>query len=172
MMDLTLQLKGVDVLIQTNATFRKRLPVNVLGSIHRQLKRTITKINRDIATQSSIGRKIWGKNRSGLSKQVTLIKARASGDGKAIETGVKLVGIPKLIEDGGRIKPHVIKGDPWLVFQGKTGIVSVHSVNHPGGAVHAHRFARQHVERDTSLVLHEVRAGITKLIGETFGKSA
>lgn len=168
-MDLHLQLKGVDALMKQSVTFQKKLPTNVLNSIRRQVRRTITTVKRDIRQSSGIGRRIWQKNASTLNKLVTLVRARVRDN--AIETGISLKGLPGLIEQGGQIKRHEIKGKPWLIFTGKQGLVFAKKVQHPGAAVRRHSYADQAVKRDESAVQLEVRTGITTLIGETFGQS-
>lgn len=173
-MDLDVELRGVDVLIEANETFRRRLPFNVLSSLRQQVNRTIATVKKDIAQRSTFGRKIWGKNPKGLDKQVTFIKFRVTADG-GVETGIKLVGIPRLLEDGGRIKEHTIRGNPFLIFSApwaKGLAVIAKKVNHPGGPVPARRFAAQAMERDSGSALAEVSAGVNRLIGEVFGKSA
>lgn len=161
MIDVMVQLNGVDKLMASNEAFRKKFPGTVLNAFRRQLRRTITTVKREIATDSGIGQTIWGKNRSGLDKVVTLIQARAS-EGQ-IETGIRLVGIPRLVEEGGPIKPHFIRNG-----FGRSG----NRIPHPGMTIRAHHIARRALDRDTSKVLMEARLSIQKLIGLTFGQAA
>jgi hypothetical protein len=159
--DVMVQLKGVDKLMASNEAFRKRLPGMVLNGMRNQIRRTITTVKRDIRTQSGIGQTIWGKNGSGLDKVVTLIQARVQGTN--IETGIKLKGIPVLIEEGGRINPHFIRNG-----FGRSG----NRIPHPGMNVRSHFFARTALDRDSNKVLMEVRLAVQKLIGQTFGQAA
>ncbi len=168
MLTLSVELKGVDALMKDNAEFRQKLPANVLNSIRRQIRRTITTVKQDIRTKSRFGERIWGQKPKGLDKLVTLIKAQSTG--LAIRTGIKLKGIPAMIESGGKIQAHKIQGVPWMSFQIKGIGIRIKTVNHPGSAVRGHGFAERALERDADLVNKEVRIGIDKLIGDTFGQ--
>jgi hypothetical protein len=156
--ELTLQLKGVDQLMAQNRAFAGRLPSTVLNAVRRPLRRQITVIKKRIRTECGIGRSIWGGNASGLNTVVTLIKARVKNG--ALETGVKVVGIPALIEQGGRIKPHTIRRG-----------FGRGPIPHPGSAVRAHNIARQEMDKIGPQIMMAVREDISKLIAKTFGSS-
>jgi len=158
-MELSLKLNGVDKLMAQNRAFAGRLPGTVLNAVRRPLRRRITVIKRRIKTECGIGVSIWGANASGLNKIVTLIKARVREG--ALETGVKVVGLAALIEQGGRIKPHIIKRG----FGRKP-------MPHPGSDVRGHNIARQEMDSVGSEVMFAVREDIQKLIGKTFGSAS
>lgn len=160
-MEMTVDLKGVDKLIASSQAFRERLPGAVLNAMRDQLRRTLDTVKRDIASNSGIGQTIWGKNPKGLDKLVTLIQARVK-DG-AIETGIRVNGLPKIIDQGGTIKPHFIRhgfGRP------------KNRIPHPGTQVRQHGFARTALDRDVSKVILEVRMAVVKLSSQTFGQAA
>ncbi len=158
-MELTLQLKGVDKLMAQNRAFAGRLPGVALNAVRRPLRRKITVIKRRIKTECGIGDSVWGKNASGLNRIVTLIKARVRAG--ALETGVKVVGLAALIEQGGRIKPHTIRRG-----------FGRGPMPHPGSTVRGHNIARQEMDAVSSEVMLAVREDISKLISNTFGSSS
>lgn len=171
---ISLEMKGADLLVAKSQTFQKRLPAAVLNGIRGQVRKTITKVRRQIRTESGIGRSKWSRARPGwIDRQVNLLRARIGSDGKSVETGIKLSGMPRIIEVGGRLKPHKIEGNPWLVFKAKDGrLVSLHRVNHPGAPVRAHSYARKALDQDANLINVEVAKRIDKLTEAVFGKSA
>lgn len=172
-MELSLDLRGVDALIAKNARFPKMLSRAVVNSFRRTLRRTATSVQRDIRSQSGIGRTIWGKNASGLRKQslVTIIRPRVTEG--AIETGLRFRGIPKLLEEGGRLKAHKIRGKSargLLVFEGRKGLVVIKSVQHPGAAVRAHGFGGSALRRNERTIAQDVDASIRKTVEQVYGK--
>jgi hypothetical protein len=90
-------------------------------------------------------------------------------------TGLRFRGIPRLIEEGGRTKPHKIqsrKGKAGLlVFEGRprgewgtSSIVAIRSVQHPGGRVRAHGFGGSALRRDERLFADDVNASIRRVL--------
>jgi hypothetical protein len=157
--EISLQLKGVDKLMAQNRAFAGRLPGVVLNAVRRPIRRSITVIKKRIRTECGIGRSIWGKNGSGLDSVVTLLKARVSAG--SLETGVKVKGLPAMIEGGGRINPHTIRRG-----------FGRGPIPHPGANVRAHHIARQEMDRVGPQVMMAVREDISKLIAKTFGSSS
>ena len=162
-LEFTMELKGVDKLIASNKTYAKRLPGVVLNAVRRPLRRKVTRIKQRIKRESGLGKSIWGAKGKGvgLDKIVKLIKSKVSGDGTSLITGVSLKGLPVLIEQGGQIKPHIIK-KAW----GKV------TANHPGAPVRAHGFARTEMSGAASEVLAAIRTDLDKLALKVFGKAA
>lgn len=158
-MELSLHLKGVDKLMAQNRAFAGRLPGVVLNAVRRPLRRSITVVKRRIRTECGLGASVWGKNGSGLNSIVTLVKARVRQG--ALETGIKVVGLARLIETGGNIKPHTIRRG-----------FGRGPIPHPGSIVRGHNIARQELDKAGPEVLHAVREDISKLIGKTFGSSS
>lgn len=160
-MDLTLELTGVDELVKANATYARRLPGVVLNAIRRPLRRTVTKVRQRIRRESGIGKSIWGARgkAGGLERVVRMISAKASG--ASIHTGIRLTGLPVLIEEGGQIKPHLIK-KAWGRAIAK----------HPGGPVRAHFFARSEMAHVTAPILQAIRADLDKLKAKVFSQAA
>jgi hypothetical protein len=158
-MDLNIQLKGVEKLMAQSAGFRKAVPRVVLNAIRRPLRRKITVIKRRIRNECGIGASIWGAKAKGLDTLVTLIKAKLKD--QSIVTGIKLRGIPSMIEGGGRFKPHTIKSG-----------FGRGPIPHPGANVRPHNIARQEVDAAYSEILHAVREDITKQIAKNFGSAA
>jgi len=171
--DLQLDLRGVDALLTKNRRFPGILRRAVVNSLRRTVRRTATVVKQEIRSGSGIGRTIWGKNASGLTKQglVSIIRPRVSGD--SIETGLSFRGIPKLIEEGGRIKAHRIKGKTargFLAFEGRKGLILTKSVQHPGSTVRAHGFGGSALRRNERMIADDVNAAIRKAVEETYGQ--
>ena len=167
MISLSLDLKGADELMAKSRILPKLLSRAVKNSLTRTLRRTATTVRKDIQ-RSGIGRTIWGKKISGMVKQklVTIIQPHASGE--SIETGLRFRGIPRLIEEGGRMKAHPIgsrKGaDGVIVFKGRTGWVVTKGVKHPGSMVRAHGFGGSALRRDERLFADDVNASIRRVL--------
>lgn len=170
-MEITLHLNGLDTLMEMNRRYNAAVPGAILNGIRNQIRQTITTVKRDIATKSGIGRRIWGKNRSGLNSIVTLVKARKAG--MDVETGIKLKGLPAIIETGGQTKKHLIKpkNAKFLRFPGKggEGFTMTKLVRHPGSRVGRHEFAKDALERDSQKINAAVAASLQRTKERIFG---
>ena len=168
-MEIELHLAGLDTLMEMNRRYASGVPGAILNGIRNQVRQTITVVKSDIRTKSGIGRRIWGKNGSGLNKIVTLVKARSAGG--LVETGIKLKGLPAIIETGGRIKAHTIRGKPYLRFPGKggEGFTVTKMVKHPGAPVMRHEFAKDALERDGQKIQLAVSASLQRMKERIFG---
>ncbi len=169
MIDLSLDLRGVDALIANNKRFLREVTRALKNSLTRTLRRTRTTVQRDIRTESSLGRKIWGRSASGLKSQglVSIIEPKGEGDG--IVTGLRFKGIPRLLEDGGRIKAHRIKArEGRLVFEvgGKT--IYARAVKHPGGPVHKHGFGSRRLRENERLIADDVNRSIQNTVNQVY----
>ena len=158
-MEISLQLKGIDKLMAQNRAFAGRLPGVVLNAVRRPIRRSITVVKRRMRTECGIGVSVFGKNGAGLNSIVTLIKARVRQN--QLETGIKVVGLARLIEAGGNIKAHTIRRG-----------FGRGPIPHPGSIVRAHGIARQEMDKVGSEVMHAVREDISKLIAKTYGSSS
>lgn len=158
MIDMKLELRGLDRFIQASNTFERRLPSAILNGIRRPLRRRITKIKQRIKRECGIGKSIWGSKGQGLDKLVTMIRARVVKG--HIQTGVRLKGLPAMIDQGGQIAPHTIR----------RGFGRSKPMPHPGSAVRAHGIARQEMDNAAGEITREVIADVQKLIDKTFPK--
>lgn len=168
---IELDLRGVAELAQKNTRFLRDAGKALKNSLTRTTRRGATAVKRDVRA-SGIGRRIWGKDPSGLTKQklVAAISPRVRGD--AIEAGLRFKGIPKLIEEGGRIKQHKIIGKTkrgLLVFEGHRGTVFARGVRHPGGPVRQHGFGAAWLRQNESMISEDVNQSIRKVVEETYG---
>ncbi len=159
MIDLSLQVKGLEHLIETSKSFQRRLPNAVLNGIRRPLRRRLTKIKQRIRRETGIGRNVFGGkgNGSGLDRIVKMIRPKV-GDSRTVVTGVRLTGFASLLEQGGRIKPHLIKR-AW----GRA------TVKHPGADVRAHYIATQVLNGAAEEIVREVTVDVNKLKQKVFG---
>lgn len=169
---IELELRGVDELMEGNRRFLREAARAIKNSLSRTLRRTATTVRRDVRTASGIGRSIWGRNASGLAKQklVSIIEPRSRGED--IETGLKFKGLPRLIEEGGRIKPHPIKANRArrLVFEGRSGrLVSIQQVRHPGMTVRSHGFGAAAIRQNEGAIAEDVNRSIQNVVNWAYG---
>lgn len=170
---IEVDLRGVEALTRANAAFPKVAARAIKNSLTRTTRRVATQVRKEIRTGSGIGRSIWGQKAGGLTKQklVSIIPPHASAD--AIETGLSFRGIPKLVEQGGRIKAHVIKANrsKRLIFEGRAGrTVVTHSVKHPGAAVRAHLFGQRAIRQNEPTIADDVNRSIQNAVNEVYEK--
>lgn len=160
MIELSLQLKGVEPLIKASASFKRRLPNTVSNAIRRPLRRVATRVKKDIRTKSGIGKTLWGRKGGtrALDRIVKILPAQIRNGGE-LYTGLRLRGLAKNIEDGTRIKPHLIKKAWGRVL-----------VKHPGANVRAHYFATQAMKGVHNEIVAGVAADIEKLRAKVFNK--
>lgn len=170
-MDLSIELKGTEALAKNSVTFKKRYPRTVLNAMRRAIRRDITKIKAALKALSGLGQTVWAKRRGSIPQQVSLIQARVADGGQSLITGVKLKGLARLIEEGGRTKAHQIKPRtaPKLAFKVAGNLVFARGVNHPGSPVRAHGIAGRIMANNTGpAVQREVYEATSKLITEIF----
>lgn len=169
MIDITLDLRGAEELIGTSRKIQGLIGRTTLNAMRRVVRRRITTTKKRIRTESGLGTSIWGKKGSGLEKMVTLIKARLTPE--TIETGIKLKGLPKLLETGGRTKAHDITSKsgvlgPWT-FNGR--MMFAKTVKHPGSTIRPHGIAEAELKAAGPEVVREVDAALGKLVGNASG---
>lgn len=180
---LSLDMRGVSELLAKNRSFGRALKRALKNSLQRGARRSATETRKQVAAQSGIGRTIWGKNQSGLTKQklVTAIEPRGGGEavegslsGDAVVTGVRLRGIPKLVEEGGRTKAHTIKprggavGRERLAFVTGGKLVRPRSVRHPGSPIRPHGFAAATLQRNAPGIVADVNRSVQNAVAEAF----
>lgn len=173
MIELSLELKGDEILIAASKKFRAALPKTAANAARRVLRRRITTIKKRIRAESGIGRSIWGSKGGGLDKLVTLI--RPTGTEDTLSTGVKLKGLPRMIEEGGQTKPHVIKAKnaPRLAFVVGGHPVFVKQVDHKRGSViRPHGIAAAEMKAAQYDLAREVNESIAKLKASLFSQAA
>ena len=123
--------------------------------------RTARKNVRQAFKQTTLGRKFWARGRK-RSKRIPPLKLKnrpMSVRRDRITTGVDVIGMAALIEGGGRIAPHRIRGNPWLVWPGGRARV----VNHPGMAVQKEPVGERTWRRAEPILRDAVDRGISKL---------
>lgn len=170
-MEITLSFGGtVDRLVEQSQAFRRSLARTLKNSFTRTLRRTATVVKKDVRG-AGIGRSIWGRNSSGLTKQKLIQTIEPRSDGDEIVTGLVLRGIPRIMELGGRLGPHRIKANraKRLVFMGRAGtLVSVGSVNHPGARVRPYGFAAHAIRRNEGMIVSDLDASVAKALDGAF----
>lgn len=178
MIQISLEMKGDEALIAASNRYRKGIPRVTLNATRRVLRRAVTVIKKDIRSRSEFGRNLFTKRGSGpdLNKLVTVIRARGTED--SIDTGIRLKGLPKIIEQGGVTEKHTIKprSAPRLAFQGtgrfSGGLIFAKVVNHPGSTVRPHGYAAAVHRTLGPLLTREVGTALANLKAATFGQHA
>jgi hypothetical protein len=167
-MEFELQLIGAERIAAKGLNFRKQLTRTLENSLRRNVRRSLAGIKTEIRG-TGLGSSIWGRKASGLSTLVSLVRVRREADGFA--TGVKLSGLAKMIETGGRIRPHDIepKNASTLSFRADGRTVFAKRVRHPGGPVSRHDIARRALERDAPAISAATQADVVTLLNEVFG---
>lgn len=168
MIGVTLNLTGAKELIGRSNRIRSLIGRTTLNAIRRPIRRGITTIKGEMRRSSSIGKRVHaaGKSRFMLAG-VKEIRPEITAD--SIDTGIKLTGLPRLIEQGGRTRAHVIRGKPWLVFKVGGQQVFAKKVNHPGAQVGAHKYAEREVSRLVPRIVEEVDKALGALVGNERG---
>lgn len=162
---IEIELRGHEAIIESSKRFRNGLRKTMENSLRRGVRPTIADTKRDIRTSSGLGRTIWGKNSSGLNKLVTLIRVR--GNEAQVETGIKFKGLPRMIEEGGQIRPHAIKIGPYTDSLGRN--MPARTLQHPGAPVRAHGFGGSNLRRDEGHILETLAGDVGRWLGATFG---
>lgn len=175
-MDLTLEFKGIDKLMAANQSYARRFPNVVLNAIRRPLRRTVTKIRQRIRKESGIGKSIWGRHGKAKGLETFVREVRTKVVGTSIHAGIRLTGLAAMIEQGGKIKPHLIKikAHPIKNAFGFRGTIQHPGmvVKHPGASVRAHFFAQREMAGISSQVVEAIRQDLEKLKVKTFGQAA
>jgi hypothetical protein len=162
---IEIDLHGAEAFLESSKRFRNGLRRTIENSLRRGIRKTITATKTDIRTDSGLGRTIWGRKPAGLNKLVTLIRVR--GGETAIETGMKLKGLPRLIEQGGQIRPHAIRIRAFTDRLGRR--MPPRTVQHPGAPVRAHGFGGSNLRRDENHILQALSDDVGRWLEAAFG---
>jgi hypothetical protein len=156
-LSVSVTIEGWDQIRESLGAARVRVLPTMLATMRRGLwLHAIPQTKDAVAYQSGIGNAIWGRDQSGLGKQglVSHGKLIYLGEGKG-ETALKLRGIPALLEDGGRVREHVIRNG--FGRKGKP-------MRHPGMTLRAHRFGQDAVEKGLAEIQTEVDQAICEML--------
>lgn len=137
----------------------------VRNGLRRAASRGVTRARKNFSKRG-IGRRIFGKNRSGLTKLVTVGRPESGALAEA-SIEIKVKGIPGLMEEGGRTKPHRIKARSGsrLAFRTRTGqLVRPAEVKHPGSRVPKTPGVEPELERISRDGQAEIQKGMDALI--------
>lgn len=138
--------------------FARILDRPVLDAFQRGAKRIAEQTRTDIASEG-IGRSIWGKKPRGLTRVVQEIRPEKTGD--ELISGVRLKGIPAMIEEGGRIQTHKIKATPKRPIASKArGFFSKGPVTHPGMSLAARHYGEHALTRETPSIVEDMNREI------------
>lgn len=118
---------------------RKELEKVALPTI-RGFTAEVRKQARKDYKRHALGRALWTRPRANRSSNPPLvlktIPARLSATHGGYIGGLAVRGIAALIETGGTIESHIIRGNPFLYFQAGEGkLVRARAVRHPGAKV-------------------------------------
>ena len=118
----------------------------------------VSKVRTRIAQESGIGQAIWGRDLSGMEKQGLVRTGRLLiGEGGTTWGQVSLVlrGIPSLVENGGRIKPHTIRNG--FGHRGRR-------IPHPGMTLRPHRIGRDSFSAAEDRIRNDVDAAVGEML--------
>lgn len=163
-------MKKLQRIMDAPPKIRREAMRRILNVARKGMRRIATQMRERIRRDSGLGRTIWGKKAGGLSKLVSVGRARQFPDG--FEIAVKLKGLPAMIEQGGHIKAHQIpkrKGGRLMAFSVGGKRVFAKRVNHPGAAVRPHRFAEPLVAKEAPLLGKEMGTEIAAVLREVLG---
>lgn len=168
--------KGFPTLSKTLKAF-ERIRVNKTANA---IRRVITAARTDAKARvgtDGIGRRIWGRKSSGLNALIKRERLRHVGGG-SFQGGLKVHGLAGLIEKGGQIAPHEIRGvgrflaskDRGFMVSGghkstRRGLVA--AVKHPGGPV----AAKARVKEAWDAAQPRFPGEIAKALGEAMEES-
>lgn len=115
----------------------------------------------------SLGRALWGRGRKKTATHPPLvlktIPARLSASSGGFIGGLRVKGIAALIETGGSIERHRIKGNPFLYFESKGKLVRARVVRHPGAKVKQIASVQGGLSRVSPIVERIMRHNLEKL---------
>lgn len=150
MIAMSVSATGIDRVRARLRSFQSRLPAAVGEGLASASERASKEIAREIERESRLGRGLYVEESYDAALDVEVIEPR-NRDG-AVQSGLRLKGIARLMELGGRIRQH-------RLGQG----------THPGAEVRRYGFARRQLEREPGRAATGIRAGIARLIGAVFG---
>lgn len=145
-----IEIRGVRDTLFLTEKFRRYYPRTVVRGAKRGLSKVATKVRGDVRGTpigGHIVRSAWGKEkRNRLTARVKVIQPRL-GDDRNIKLAVGLYGYAAVLEDGGRIVAHTVRGKP-----------------HPGAQVPAYRFGQATMRSNQGEVARAIDAEVGKLI--------
>jgi hypothetical protein len=162
---LKITIEGWDRIRESLGTVRGRVIPTMIKTARRGVWLHVVPQTRNaIAQQSGIGRTIWGRDQSGLEKQGLVKQGKLLIDPQWGRTSLLLRGIPALLEDGGRIKPHIIN-NPF----GRKGVMYNRryisgGMRHPGMTLRAHGFGRDSMDKGMDPIQREVDEAIGEML--------
>lgn len=117
----------------------------------------VDRVKADVSQASGIGRTIWGRDDSGLDKQGLVRPGRLliGADKTWGQASLKLRGIPSLLEQGGRIKPHTIRSG-----FGRTG----KRMPHPGMTLRPHGYGKRAMDAGETRIREDIDAAVGEML--------
>lgn len=141
------------------------------ATLRRGARRIVTQTIGDIA-KKGIGRRLFGKKRTGLRKIVTVSRVRQEGPG-AFSVEMKARGLAGMMEKGGRTQGHRIKaskvgpkGRKVLSFRASGGTgAATGEVMHPGGPINRTPSLVPNADRNIDPIERELTAVVDAALG-------
>lgn len=153
---ITLSVEGLDRLKASLGSVRSRVIPTMIKTARRAVWRYVVPPTMDkIAAESGIGRRIWGRDPSGLTSQGLVKQGKLVIGTVAGTTTLLLRGIPALLERGGQIKPHTIRNG-----FGRVG----KKMPHPGMTLRAHGFGQRSLDEGESQISADVDAAMGEML--------
>jgi len=155
---LTMSVQYWDRVKDSLSTVRTRIVPTMVKTARRGVWLYVVPPTRNtIAFESGIGRSIWGRDQSGLEKQGLVKQGKLLLDAGSHwgRTSLLLRGIPALLEDGGRIKPHTLKNA--FGHKGRR-------IPHPGMTLRAYGFGKRAMDRGLGAIQMDVDVALGEML--------
>lgn len=153
-LEIEITVENVERVSSTLASIQARVMPTVIKTARRAVWRTaIPDTKKSIASGGGIGQRIWGVNPIGLDKVVKAGRLVLAGEES--RTSLVLVGIPALLERGGRINAHYIKRG-----FGRKG----NRIPHPGMMLHAKNYAQRALDRAKPTIQRDANEAVAEML--------
>ena len=153
---ITLGIEGRERLVGALGSLRVRIIPAMTKTARRGLWVHAVQTTKDsIAQDSGIGRRIWGKDPSGLTDQRLVVASKLILGSNYGITSLLVRGIPALLERGGRIQPHTIRSG-----FGRIG----KRMPHPGMTLRAHNAGQRAVNEAAGNIQADVDGAIGEML--------
>lgn len=154
--NITLTVQGLDRLKASLGAVRSRVIPTMTKTARRGVWLYVVPPTKEkVASDSGIGRRIWGQDPSGLTTQGLVKQGRLVLGSQYGTTTLLLRGIPALLERGGQIKPHTIRNG--FGRKGKR-------MQHPGMTLRAHGFGQAALDQGESRISADVDVAIGEML--------
>lgn len=159
MISISLSLENADRVSKSLGQVEHAIIPTMVKTANRGIwQHIVPKVRTRIATESGIGRTIWGHDQSGLAKQGLARPGKILiGEGGTTwgQASLRLRGIPSLLENGGRIKPHTLRNA--FGHRGRR-------IRHPGMTLRPHHFGRETLDAGEARIRQDIDEALAEML--------